>query len=497
MIVFVAALSEWDPDLPAVTEAGPLAGPLLRAAALRRADRAVIVYPADRAGEAGSLRPRVAALLGAAPVFLVEIPVAPDPATALRQLLAAGIAGAGDELEILPADPFDELLWTRATAALGLRARLLRVHLGAPGIDDLIEVLPPVGHPGREVREPRPAYGSAELAEESLTGLEIEPALRDPAAVARNMGLIGSDPAFVRQCEQAAAVAPHAVPLLILGETGTGKGVMARYIHELSPRARGPFVAVNCSALPEQLAESLLFGHVKGAFTGAASDQPGKFALADGGTLFLDEVGELPAALQPKLLRVLEDGWVEPLGASRPRRVDVRVMAATHRDLKAAVAERTFREDLYFRLSFATLALPALRERRSDIQALALNALLRINRRLRTPKQLAAAALRKLEQQPWRGNIRDLENAIGRSALMARGGVIGPDDLLLEPPSAPASPDLPEPHEGFSLENYLAATRRGLIERALAISHGKQAAAARLLGISPQAVSKFLQQPHN
>ena len=215
---------------------------------------------------------------------------------------------------------------------------------------------------------------------------------------------------------------------------------------------------------------------------------------ADGGTLFLDEIGELPPALQPKLLRVLEDGWVEPLGASRARRVDVRIMAATHRDLKAAVAEQAFREDLYFRLSFATVTLPALRERRSDIQALALHALQRINLRLRTPKRLSGPALVRLERQPWRGNIRDLENVIGRSALMARGDVIGPDDLLLEEAPAPGARGLPEPHEGFELEAYLSDARRALIERALALCHGRQAAAARLLGLTPQAVNKFVQQ---
>ena len=491
MKVLLAALGDWDPDLPALTEAGPLAGPILRVAALRAPRRVLLLHDPRRYAEALEVQRRLVARLGEGAVFLFEQASPLELADVLRAARASALLQPGDALELLPADPFHERAWMRVAVAFDPAAVLLRVHLGAAGDDDMVEVVAPAG-PGPDflVREPRAQY----LAAEPLFEPEPESVEADPAVVARRLGLIGSHAAFLRECEKAAAVAPHSVPLLIFGETGTGKGLMARYIHDLSPRARKPFVPVNCSALPEQLAESLLFGHVRGAFTGAASDQPGKFVQADGGTLFLDEIGELPPALQPKLLRVLEDGWVEPLGAARPRRVDVRVMAATHRDLKAAVAEKTFREDLYFRLSFATLQLPALRERRSDIQALALHALQRINQRLRGPKRLSAAALDRLEQQPWRGNVRDLENAIGRSALMARGEVIGPGDLLLETPLPAAAGALPEPCEGFSLEDYLSDARRRLIEKALEKTDGRQAAAARLLGLSPQAVSKYVLQ---
>ncbi len=493
MPVLIAALSDWDPDLPAVTEAGPLAGPILRVALLRAPERVLLLHHPARRDDGHALRQRLAAHLGEASVFLCEQASPLDLAEAVQQARSAGLLAPSDAIELLPADPFHEGAWTRTAVALDLRAVLLRVHLGAAGDDDVVEVVvPPAAGPDALVREPRPAYGSAPVGR--LLTLEVDTPTREPAAVARQVGLIGADPAFLAECEKAAAVAPHSVPLLIRGETGTGKGLIARYVHELSPRARQPFVAVNCSALPEQLAESLLFGHVRGAFTGAAADQPGKFVQADGGTLFLDEIGELPPALQPKLLRVLEDGWVEPLGAARARRVDVRIMAATHRDLKAAVAEQEFREDLYFRLSFATVTLPALRERRTDIQALALHALQRINLRLRTPKRLSGPALARLERQPWRGNIRDLENVIGRSALMTRGDLIGPDDLLLEETPASDALRLPDPHEGFELETYLSDTRRALIEKALELTHGKQAAAARLLGLSPQAISKFIQQ---
>jgi hypothetical protein len=195
-------------------------------------------------------------------VFLCEHASPLDLAEAVQHARCAGLLAPADPVELLPADPFHEGVWARTAAALDLRAALLRVHLGAAGGDDLVEVVaPPAAGPDALVREPRPAYGSAPVGR--LLALEMESPTREPATVARQIGLIGTDPAFLRECEKAAAVAPHSVPLLIRGETGTGKGLLARYVHELSPRARQPFVAVNCSALPEQLAESLLFGHVQ------------------------------------------------------------------------------------------------------------------------------------------------------------------------------------------------------------------------------------------
>ena len=310
----------------------------------------------------------------------------------------------------------------------------------------------------------------------------------------RKLGIRGDHPAMRNVLATAAALAGHRVPVLIEGETGTGKTLIARLIHELSGRPPDLFVQINCGALPEKLVESALFGHRKGAFTGATEDQPGKFELADGGTLFLDEIGELPLELQPKFLKVLEDGLVEPVGARKGVKVDVRIIAATNRDLKNAIDEKTFREDLYYRLSFGVLRIPPLRERASDIPHIALHALAEINKSLRYPKQLSRNALARLERQSWRGNVRDLENVIGRSVLLSAQDILEADDLLIDDARKTKDPlsSLPVPHESFSLEDFLASARKQLMLKALELADGSQTAAARLLGISPQAVHKFL-----
>lgn len=358
-----------------------------------------------------------------------------------------------------------------------------------------IEVIPRAdGSTGlREEKPNRSAHALNEPILEYAADTRAAPP-PDLATACGRLGLRGEDPAFRAALDMAARLAPHPVPLLIHGETGTGKGMLAALIHQLSGRGRAPFVAVNCAALPETLVESILFGHRKGAFTGAAADQPGKFALADGGTLFLDEVGELPLALQAKLLRVLEDGVVEPIGATRGTPVDVRVIAATHRDLKQAVAERAFREDLFYRLGYAQLSLPPLRARRGDIKLLALHQLTLINRSIPSPRRLDASAIARLEQHTWPGNIRELANTIGRSALLCEKPILQAADMLIDPPPArTAAPSLlPDIGAGFSLESYLADLRRQLIHRALEQAGGNRSQAARLLGISPQAVHKHL-----
>jgi len=320
----------------------------------------------------------------------------------------------------------------------------------------------------------------------------LEPVLRD-------LGLVGRHPAWQKVLSQCQTVAPHAVPVLVEGETGTGKELVSRLIHRLSPRVGEPFVAVNCGALPSNLVESLLFGHRKGAFTGAQHDQAGKFLLADGGTLFLDEIGELPLDLQPKLLRALEDGTIEPLGAGEVRRVDVRIIAATHRHLREAVATGKFREDLYYRLAFASVRLPSLRERTDDIPLLAEHFLRRFCKGLAAPRRLGASAINRLAAHPWPGNVRDLENVVGRSALWCPREVIEEEDLLFDHPAPVRNPDevpnaLPVLREGFSLEAYLGNARRLLMLRALELAGGNKSAAARLLGITPQAVHRFVRE---
>jgi len=310
------------------------------------------------------------------------------------------------------------------------------------------------------------------------------------------LGIVGDHPTMQHALETGAMLAPSPAPILILGETGTGKELFARFIHRLSGRAREIFVAVNCAAMPEELVESLLFGHKKGAFTGAFTDQIGKFDAADKGTLFLDELGELPPSAQGKLLRVLQDGLVEPIGATQPHKVDVRIVGATNRDLRKLVKHGKFREDLFYRLNVGEIKLPPLRERRSDIPKLALSILDRLNSSLRRPKRLSSEALSRLQSHNWAGNVRDLENVLERSLRLCRRDVLEADDLLISEPITYADPldALPDPFEGFSMEEFLGSARKQIILRALEIANGNKSQAARLLGITPQAVHKFLQQ---
>ncbi len=244
---------------------------------------------------------------------------------------------------------------------------------------------------------------------QALSGLLTEPLQADSRAM---RGIV----------DQLRQVAPATTTVLLLGETGTGKEKVAQTLHHLSPRRDKPFIKVNCGALPAHLIESELFGHLKGAFTGAQSSRKGRFELADGGTLFLDEVGELPLELQPKLLRALQEREIEPLGSERPRRVDVRLLAATNRDLEQEVVEGRFRADLYYRLSVFPLRLPPLRERPEDVRALAERFLERFARDNRRPRlRLGEETLARLQDYPWPGNVRELFNVLERSAILSAG----------------------------------------------------------------------------
>jgi transcriptional regulator with PAS, ATPase and Fis domain len=296
--------------------------------------------------------------------------------------------------------------------------------------------------------------------------------------------------------EMGSALAPATVPILILGETGTGKELFARLIHQLSGRSGASFVPLNCATIPKDLVESVLFGHRKGAFTGAVSDQTGVFDRADHGTLFLDEIGELPVSSQAKLLRVLEDGVVEPVGDKKSHKVDARIIAATNQDLGRSIKRGHFREDLYYRLNVGEIRLPPLRERKTDIPKLALHILDQVNATIRNPKRLSPNALARLENHVWPGNVRDLENVIERSARLAKQDLLDADDLMISEPITYADPlaALPEPGEGFSLEEFVASARKQLILRAIELAQGNQSEAARLLGITPQAVHKFLRR---
>lgn len=317
----------------------------------------------------------------------------------------------------------------------------------------------------------------------------------DVSFIVQQLGIVGDHPKIRKALEVGEALAQSSAPVLILGETGTGKELFAKFVHWLSGRSIERFVPVNCAALPKELVESILFGHKKGSFTGAIADQIGKFDHANGGTLFLDELGDLPSGTQAKLLRVLQDGLIEPIGAKQPHKVDVRIIAATNADLHKAVRDGQFRNDLYYRLNVGEIHLPALRERRTDIPKMALHILDRLNAGLKKPKRLSPEALSRLQGHTWPGNVRDLENCLERSARLAKQDVLEADDLLISEPIAYADPlaGLPEPSEGFSLEEFLTSARKQLMLKAVDVAGGNKSEAARLLGVTPQAVHKFLQ----
>ena len=349
---------------------------------------------------------------------------------------------------------------------------------------------------------------------ESYVNIELTPVLdaageqaffiekMEPLRVAQSrpagQGLVGRSAAFQRMLELVARVGPSQASVLLLGESGTGKELVAQAVHDASPRAANPLVVVDCASLPESLFESELFGHERGAFTGASTTKPGLVEAASGGTLFLDEVGDIPLSMQVKLLRLLESGTYRRVGSTDLRRTDVRVVSATHRNLKAMVADGRFREDLYYRLSTFPIALPALRERADDIALLAVALLDRVapQRRL----SLSADTQELLKRYPFPGNVRELRNVLERAALLADGHSIEPAHVerALDAGVALSLVDLPStkpaPAGASALGSSLRSVERATLQAQLKAHQGSRAELAQKLGISERSLYRKLRE---
>jgi two-component system NtrC family response regulator len=420
-----------------------------------------------------------------------------DDDAALRE----GIAETLSDLGHAPEQAADGAAGLERVARGGIDAVLLDLRM--PGMDGMevlrrlrarpdappVAVLTAVPTAGNTIEAMRlgavdhlaKPVGRADLADLLVRMLPPASAPARPAepAGANEEDIVGGSAALRNVQKSIGMLADSDTTVLITGETGTGKEVVARALHRHGRRAARPFVAVNCAAIPGELLESQLFGHTRGAFTGAVADRAGSFREADKGTLFLDEIGDMDMALQAKLLRVLQDRTVTPLGG-KPVAVDVRILAATHRDLAQAVREGRFREDLFYRLGVVPVALPPLRERLADILPLAEHFLALAG----VQKRISAAAAARLLAHPWPGNVRELRNAMERVAVLARHPVLSAEDFafLAAPSGGAAAPDWLE----GDLPTAVARLEEAMLRRALAATAGNRADAARRLGIHRQ-----------
>lgn len=304
--------------------------------------------------------------------------------------------------------------------------------------------------------------------------------------------VVGRDPRMIEIYKTIGALAGNRTTVLIRGETGTGKEVIARAIHQHSEDSAEPFIAVNCTALTDSLLESELFGHVKGAFTGAVGARKGYFELAGSGTIFLDEIGDTEAGFQTKLLRVLQERQFYPVGGEEPRRTEARVVAATHQPMEELVAEGGFREDLYFRLKVVEIYVPGLRERPTDIPLLCNHLMAKIRREMgQGPTRISGSAMEQLEAYDWPGNVRELENALTRAAIVARGAVIGPDHLSL---GTSANRLVPMAGSDRGTDQALDDVIRAHVNGVLKASGGNKSEAAGVLGISRSRLAGYVKK---
>ncbi|HUE95518.1 MAG TPA: sigma-54 dependent transcriptional regulator [Longimicrobiaceae bacterium] len=420
--------------------------------------------------------------------------------TSVRTLQAFLKALPGDEWAVallsLSTDLVDEQIVERVARAPGcgalllttrgasLEAALLARRVGAIGLvqepvtaEELSRRLEAMEDEGPEVSLP-----------------ELEPDRQGAWDAPR---LIGESPEMALVFETIAQVAGSEATVLLTGESGTGKEVVARVLHQASARSEGPFVAVNCAAIPEQLLETELFGHEKGAFTGATGSRVGRFERANGGTLFLDEIGDMSMVLQAKLLRALESRRVEPLGGTESRPMDARVIAATNQDLQDAMQDGSFREDLYFRLAVVELHLPPLRERPSDIRPLALHFTASLAKQHGRPlRAITEAALKRLREYAWPGNVRELRNVLDRAVLLAVGPVLGSGHLRLDQASPRISPrGASAAGAGYPTDFSLEQVEADHIDRVLAAHDGHLGRAAEVLGVHRNTLSRKLRSP--
>jgi len=327
------------------------------------------------------------------------------------------------------------------------------------------------------------------------SAIKLRSALDEEASASlQGPRLVGSSPVMEQLRDMIARVARSQAPVHICGESGTGKELVARMIHESGARREGPFVAVNCGAIPAELMESEFFGHKRGSFTGAVADKKGLVQSAEGGTLFLDEVADLPLHMQVKLLRVVQEKTVRPVGEAREETVDVRILSATHKNLADLVAQGLFREDLYYRINVIELRVAALRERSTDIAEIAAAILKRLAHRTNSPvPELSAEAIEALEGYPFPGNVRELENVLERALTLSTGGLITPQHIRLRAgarPAAelPAAATAPAADAGTALGSQLETIERDAIIKALEKTRYNKTAAAKLLGMSFRAL---------
>jgi DNA-binding NtrC family response regulator len=405
------------------------------------------------------------------------------PQIVLTDLVMPHMSGMDVLERIMEMDPATEVILM--TAHYSTESAVEAIKKGASDyLNKPVSLAPLRERVGKLVEEARKRQRSAQLEDELRCNAELE-------------GIVGRSPQMWEMFSRVRRVAPHYRAVLITGGTGTGKDLVARAIHKLSPVAEGRYVVLNCSAVVETLFESELFGHVRGSFTGANHDKPGLFEHAHGGTLFLDEIGDMPLASQAKLLRVLQNQEVQRVGALNARKVDVRVIAATNHDLRAAIAEKRFREDLYYRLSMVEIRSPALAERKEDLPLLERHFVARFAAEYgKDIRGLTQRAQIRLSQHPWPGNVRELENVIGHAAMMTMNDIIDVEDLPLYL-RTPADRMAHAPAAGpFAQVGTLEEQERLLLIRALEAAAGNQSKAARILRIGRDAL-RYKLRKHN